>query len=314
MPHRPHVRRTTVAVAVAVLLGGLALSGCSSTSSNHSSAPMNAAPGAPAAPGANGAKAADAAPNGSGTSGNQSTLTPIQERSIIYTGTITVRVDSVVPAADQAAAIATGTGGIVAGDNRTIDANRSQATLVLRVPADHFSSTLDALAKLGTESSRQVSADDVTETMIDLDARIADQEASVSRVRALLAQAQSISDIVSIEGELTRRQADLDSLTQRRAKMAGLVDLATITVNLDGPDVQTDTGTGQQTGFLAGLRNGWHGFLTSVAGVLTVAGFLLPWAIVIGLPLWLVLWLARRRRRTNTVAPASASPGTPKSE
>jgi hypothetical protein len=272
---------------------------------------------APAAPvPANGGKAADSPANGSSSSGGQGTLTPIQERSVIYTGTITVRVDSVVPAADQAAAIATGIGGIVAGDNRTIDANRSQATLVLRVPTDHFSSTLDALAKLGTESSRQVSADDVTETMIDLDARIADQQASVDRVRALLAQAQSISEIMSIESELTSRQADLDSLIQRRAKMAGLVDLATITVNLDGPDVPTDTGTGQQTGFLSGLRNGWHGFLTSVAGVLTVAGFLLPWAIVIGLPLWLVLWLARRRRRAQTVLPAPASSGTgaPKSE
>ena len=35
-------------------------------------------------------------------------------------------------------------------------------------------------------------------------------------VRDLLTRSQTIAEIVSLEGELTRRQADLDSLKQRR--------------------------------------------------------------------------------------------------
>jgi len=311
MLHRPHGRRTAVTAALAVLLGALALAGCSATRSDNSSsvdAPAAPAAGAPnqySGQDAAGGKAADAAPE---TNGDAGTLTPVQERSLIYTGTITVEVDSVVSAADAATGIAVGAGGLVSGDNRTIDAGRSQATLILRVPANQFESTLDALARLGTEESRQVNADDVTEQLIDLDARIAAQQASVSRVQALLAQAQSISEIMSIESELTRRQADLDSLTQRRAKMAGLVDLATITAVLHGPDAPSTVPQEEQTGFLAGLRSGWHGFLASVAGVLTVAGYLLPWVVVIGLPLWLILWLLRRRRRVRST---TATPPPP---
>lgn len=312
MLHRPHARRTAVAAALALLLSALALAGCSAARNGGSSgAPDNAAPQAAGAPnqaageGAAGGKAADSA---AGTNGNAGTLTPVQERSLIYTGTITVEVDSVVQRADAATAIAVGAGGVVAGDNRTIDAGRSQATLILRVPADKFESTLDALSRLGTEESRQISADDVTEQLIDLDARIAAQQASVNRVQALLAQAQSISEIMSIESELTRRQADLDSLTQRRAKMAGLVDLATITAVLHGPDATIAPPKEEQTGFLAGLRSGWHGFLASVAGVLTVAGYLLPWVAVIGLPLWLILWLTRRRRQARSTPPTPAPP------
>jgi hypothetical protein len=318
MLHRPHTRRKAAAGALAVLLGALALAGCSANRSGTSGAPDNAAAPAAGAPNqysggdAAGGKAADApAP----TSGDAGTLAPVQERSLIYTGTITVEVDSVAQRADAATAIALGAGGLVAGDNRTIDAGRSQATLILRVPANQFESTLDALSRLGTEESRQISADDVTEQMIDLDVRIAAQKASVNRVQALLAQAQSISEIMSIESELTRRQADLDSLTQRRAKMAGLVDLATVTAVLHGPDATIATPKEEQTGFLAGLRAGWHGFLASVAGVLTVAGYLLPWVVAIGVPLWLILWLTRRRRRARLTppppAPAASAPPTP---
>ena len=64
---------------------------------------------------------------------------------------------------------------------------------------------------------------------------------------------------------------------------------------------------------MAGLKAGWKGFLASVKIVLTVAGWLLPWAIAIGVPLWFLLWLRRRRRRARMQpadpAGAPARPG-----
>jgi hypothetical protein len=231
-------------------------------------------------------------------------MAPLEERSLIYTGTISVRVESVVLAADRAIAITVGLGGIVAGDTRHLDDDGSQATLVLRVPADRFNSTLDSLAELGTEEGRQVTAEDVTEQLIDLDARIATQQASVARVRELLARAQNIGEIVAIESELTQRQAELDSLLQRRAAMSGLVELATITVVLYGQSGPVEPEE-EETGFLAGLRNGWDGFLASVTIVLTVAGWLLPWVIAVGVPLLLLVWLLRLRRRRAAAPPVA---------
>ena len=217
-----------------------------------------------------------------------------------------------VDAADHATTIATGLGGFVAGDTRTINDSGSQATLVLRVPAGRFNSALDSLAKLGTEEGRQVNADDVTETLVDLEARIATQQASLARVRELLARAQTIGEIVSLENELTNRQAELDSLTQRREKLAGLVALATITVSFYGPAGPV-VEEKPDTGFLAGLRGGWDGFLSSVTVVLTVAGWLLPWAVAIGVPLWLILWVARRRDRRPGAARANRRRRSPTS-
>jgi hypothetical protein len=307
-------RRTVALLGVTALVGALALAGCSADSPSSSSAPAGdfaAQPdaekaGAPQAPGA----ANDAAGNTANGGTGQAPTEPgpiAEDRALIYTGTITIKVDSVSAKADQAIAAATAAGGIVAGDNRVIDDDRSQATLVLRVPADRFASTLDALGRLGDEESRQVQAQDVTDQLVDLDARVATQEASVNRVRDLLARAQSIGEIVTLESELTRRQADLDSLKQRRAKLSGLVALATITVVLHAP-AAPGAPEEPDTGFLAGLRNGWDGFLASVTIVLTVAGWLLPWIIAIGVPVWFALWLTRRLRRPARPATPPSAP------
>jgi hypothetical protein len=313
--------RKVALLAAAALAGTLALTGCSnsSESSSPASAPYvgPAGDGAadkaidpaldPAAAGGGAGADAQAAPPGTG---NQAPAPVDQDRSLIYTGTITVKVDSVTAMADRAIAAAIGAGGFVGGDNRVIDEDRSQATLILRVPTERFNSTLDAIAKLGEEESRQIQAQDVTDQIVDLDARVATQEASVNRVRDLLARAQTIADIVSLETELTRRQADLDSLKQRRAKLGGLAELATITAVLHAPAAAGAPEVKPETGFLAGLKDGWDGFLASVAIVLTIAGWLLPWVLAIGLPIWLVLWLLRRRRRPTT-PPVTSVPVTP---
>lgn len=293
--------RRLLPVVAAFALGLMALTACSVAADSESGAPP-AAPGADGdavggGPGLGGPPAEEPRPNGDPAA----PMARVDERSLIYTGTITVRVESVVQAADRAIALTVGGGGIVAGDSRTIEESGSQATLTLRVPADEFQSTLDRLADLGTEEERRVTAEDVTETLVDLDARIATQQASVNRVRELLARAQTIAEIVALESELTRRQADLDSLLQRRATMSGLVELATITVVLFGQSGPIEPEE-EETGFLAGLKGGWEGFLASVTIVLTVAGWLLPWAIAIGGPLGLLAWLLRRRRRGTAPA------------
>jgi hypothetical protein len=143
--------------------------------------------------------------------------------------------------------------------------------------------------------------------MIDLDTRLATQRASVERVRALLARARTIGEVVSIEGELTRREAELASLEQRKERLADQVALSTITVNLRGPEAPGEEPRDER-GFLAGLKAGWDGFLTSVQVVLTVAGWLLPWVIAVGLPVWLAVWLLRRRPRPVAPAPAPDNP------
>jgi hypothetical protein len=309
-------RRITAALSAVGLAVTLALAGCggdgSDKASTSGSAPDLAGP-APAEAPANGAPEADAGQD-QGAQENQARAaeTPnlaVDQRSIIYTGAITVRVDDVNIAAARASGIATAAGGFVGGDKRNSGAGSQDATLELRVPAEKFNPVVDQLAGLGNEEQRGINTEDVTEETIDLDARIATQQARVDSGRKLLAQAKSLNDLVMLEREVATREADLASLQAKKRRLADLTALSTITLVLLDPDATVDKDDDGPPGFLAGLQNGWKGLLASLAVLLTVLGWLLPWLIAIGLPAWALIWLYRRNR--HRPAPQTPPPGIP---
>jgi hypothetical protein len=293
---------------------GLGLVGCSSSGTSKSdagAAPVRQ-PGA-AQPAQGGAAQGDMAqqPPAAGDKAAPPAGVPAQftvdNRSMIFTGTVTVRVTDVERAAADASSLATAAGGFVGGDDRTSAKNQSQARMTLRVPSARFSSVVDSIAKLGKEESRQLSTEDVTDQVTDVDARIATGQAGVDRVRDLIAKAASISEIVSLESELSRREADLESLKSRKRKLDDQTTLSTITAVLLGPEAAAKPAPKKhETGFLAGLKSGWHSFATSMGVLATVVGALLPWLVALAVPVAVVLWWARRTRRPRTAsAPVS---------
>jgi aspartyl-tRNA synthetase len=130
------------------------------------------------------------------------------------------------------------------------------------------------------------------------------------RITALLARAESIRDIMSIEAELSNRQAQLDSLTQQQAYLADQTSLATIKVSIERkPSATPAPKKDDDHGFLAGLTAGWDGLRATVVAVLTVVGAVLPFAVVgllVGVPVWLLI---RRLRREPAAVAAPVSGG-----
>jgi hypothetical protein len=316
-------RRITAALSAAGLAATLALAGCGGGSedaaSTSGSAPDMGEQLAPAEAPANGApEAADkdqATAGGGQDSAAKAPDLSVDQRSIIYTGAITVRVDDVNIAAARASGIATAAGGFVGGDKRNSGSGSQEATLELRVPAPKFSPVVEQLAGLGKEEQRGINTDDVTEETIDLEARLATQQARVDSGRKLLAQAKSLSDLVMLEREVATREADLASLQAKKRRLADLTALSTITVVLLDPQATVAPKEDGPPGFLAGLENGWKGLLASLAVLLTVLGWLLPWLIALGLPAWGIIWLYRRYRTQHPAqtpragAPAYAMAG-----
>src|SRR5262245_29487027 len=98
---------------------------------------------------AEGAPPVVAAPSGAPADPNQApNKVEPQQRSVIYTGSMSVRVDDVNAAADRAVSLATGLGGFVGADRRTLNDKLSEANITLRVPAAKFDAALAELAKL----------------------------------------------------------------------------------------------------------------------------------------------------------------------
>jgi hypothetical protein len=303
-------KRTTGLALVGLALAA-AVAGCSADSSSKNSASSggNAAPANHGADAAGSVAAPDAAPPNTVTGKNaQTELSPADvQRSIIYTGSVVIRVKDVDAAAAAASTLASGSGGYVGGDNRTIDSSRSIATLTLRVPSASFYTTLTALDALGSPQSRNVSTQDVTQQVIDVQSRLKTEQASVDRIRTLIAGTTSIGQIVTLENELTQRESDLESMQAQLRSLTDQTTLSTITVTLLGPEARvTVVHKPHKTGFVAGLESGWHGFVRSLSVLLTVIGAVLPFAIVIGVPVVAVMWFLRRRRRTAASAPPAS--------
>jgi multidrug resistance efflux pump len=103
---------------------------------------------------------------------------------------------------------------------------------VLRVPAHRLDAALDALAALGKEISREVRAVDVTESSADLEAHLANQKALRERLRDALERAQKVDELLMVERELARVQAEIDRVEGHRARMRTSVAQSTISLAL----------------------------------------------------------------------------------
>ena len=166
-------------------------------------------------------------------------------RKVIYRASIFVQAADVAAATREAVAIVQGLGGIVFGQQiRTQPEPRSDVTF--KVLPEDFSVALERLAGIGELVDQQISADDVTERIVDFQSRIITAEASVSRLRKFLEEATDLENVALLERELLNRETDLETLRGQLRTLQDQVNLATITLTIaqlpDPPIVIPDTG------------------------------------------------------------------------
>jgi Domain of unknown function (DUF4349) len=225
------------------------------------------------------------------------TVAVARARDVVRTGTMALTVDDVDAAAADVRRFASDAGGFVADEQ--VRARDEEADLTVRVPADGFDGVRAAIAELGELAEQKVEARDVTAEVVDVESRIASLRASVVRVRGLLSQSGDVAQLALVEGELARREAELEAQLGQQRVLRDQVDLATLTVHMSEdavPSPSDDT-----PGFVDGLRRGWVAAVDWGRIALAVVGFVLPFA----LPLVLVaLGVRRWQRRRPAAAPA----------
>ena len=311
----------------------LLVAGCTSTETPP--AAMSPAAMSPAVSTGSPEKAADAA--GAPTVPAASVM-PTDARQVVLTATLAVtltvppvavtddaakdaqgnadaRREAVAQASGAVRGAATAAGGYVSG----ADGSGSTMTIVLRVPAEQYTSVVDKVAALGLLASRSETSQDVTAEIVDVNSRVQSMTASVARVRALLAQATGIGDVIAIESELATREADLESLQRQQASLAGLVALSTVNVTLTAvTDSPTAVPADSPSGFVAGLTSGWNALLGLLAVIGTVLGTVLPFLPVVAALVVAGWWALRRaglrsRERAMPAAAAADEVSTPES-
>ncbi|MFD4536840.1 DUF4349 domain-containing protein [Kitasatospora sp. NPDC058397] len=309
--------RRAGAGALAVATAGVLLVGaCSAGGAGRAGEAAKAdavAPTAPAAPAA--------APSAAGTApaAGASAQPVADNRLIAYTAQLTLRTGDVAQVLAKARELTAAAGGYVAAESvsgaveggpGSTAGGEAGGQLTLRIPSAAYQQTLDQLAALGQVVSRRSQADDLTQQVADVASRVQTQQASVERVRALMGQAKSLSEVTTLEAELSRREADLESLQKQQKELAGKTSLSTVTLDVrrtavsPTPTPVPPKGGGEGFGASVGsaLGGGWHVLVAIVRALAVGLAAVAPFLLVLGAPGALLYRLWRRRR------PAAAPP------
>jgi hypothetical protein len=235
------------------------------------------------------------------------------DRQVIRTGYVSMRVDDVARTAFDVHALVKKRNGVVSSEDTQSSGDATYANITAQIPAADLDAFIADISALGNVDSVNITAQDVTTQVVDLDARIKVLQTSIDRMTQLLAQASRIEDLLAIETQLSQRQAELDSLTAQRTWLGDQVAMSTITVTLSPTTQITDV---DAPGFLSGLQSGWAAFVSLIMVAITAAGFLLPFLLVlaaIAIPLVLIIIRQAHRRHTSTT-PAAPDEPTPPTE
>lgn len=268
---------------------------------------MGAAPAQPSA-----AEKPGGAP-ATGGAGQPGAVPVADTRLIAYTAQLSLRSKDVPGVLAKARELASSAGGYVGAETVSGggDENAGQSgQITVKVPSAAFPQTLDQLAALGEVLSRRSQADDLTQQVADVSSRLQTQQASVDRVRALMAQAKSLGEITSLESELSRREADLESLQKQLKELSARTSLSTVTLDVrrepkpvdDRPDAREKKDEGFWGSVGSALGGGWDGLVAVLRAVAVAIAAVTPFLLVLA-PAGLVFRLVRRRR--------TAGPGTP---
>lgn len=168
---------------------------------------------------------------GSGDDGSGEQPAALAEQRIIKTGEISLQVPDVTTALARVRALAVELGGYVGGSQA--GTSDEPATLTLRIPAETFEEALARLHKLDGEVLIEATNEqDVTSTVVDLEARIANLQASETQYRTLIGQAVKVEDILAVQTRLDDVRGQIEQLQAQHKELTGLADLSTLRVTL----------------------------------------------------------------------------------
>jgi Domain of unknown function (DUF4349)/Putative zinc-finger len=182
----------------------------------------------------------------------------------------------------------------VTGDNTAARELRD----TLRVPGDRMAETLARLRQIGQAVEDTQGSQDVTDQIVDLDARLASGRATEQRLTELLRQRTGkLSDVLEVERELTRVRLEIERLDAEKTNVGRRVSYATIDLNvaeerkagLAGP---LSLATRIRIAAADGLESALEGLTATLLLVLRAGPSLLLWALVLT-----SAWLVARRTK-----------------
>jgi len=279
-----------VVVVIAILIAAAA---CGESAASPSHLPATA--GGAYAPAPNTGKGSTGAPGTIDTVPSQPV--PVQGPQVIKQASLAISVSSGSFDSKLAAvrALVETEQGFISGTeaqaNPEVDQHIRSGVVTFMVPSDRFDDAIDQLSKLGTVQNEHISGQDVSAQYVDLQARLANEEAQRDAMLVLLKRAQSISDIITIQTQLGQITQQIEELKGQIQYLDHNTAFSTISVNIIEAGAPVAAQQPDSWGFATALSDAAHNFVTTINYIVSGLGAIGPIVIVLGIGY--LLW--RRR-------------------
>lgn len=219
------------------------------------------------------------------------------DRKTIENAELNIRVQDVAAAADQIIALSNVNGGYTVSSHIYGEDQTVSGRLSIKVPQANLVSVIASIANMGEVTDKTITTQDVTEEYYDSEARLKVLQAKEERLLGLMDQAANITEIISIENELSKTRSEIEVLSGRLQYLTNATTYSLINITLGQGlpgTIQAPQGT---------LGRSWQGFVSSISGLINFASgtvvFLftaLPWLAVLAILFLLGRYVYRKIR------------------
>ncbi len=172
------------------------------------------------------------------------------------------------------------------------------ADYTIRIPREHFEAVTESLSTLGNVPYCNVTAENISASYYDTESRLSTYRIEEERLLSMLALAETVEDMITIESRLSEVRYSIESLTSTLQGWDSLVNYSTLSLSIYEVEDYTpepEPGYWQRIG---------KGFMRSLEAVgeffMDLFRFLvvnLPVLVLLGAAAWLIVFLVRRNRR-----------------
>jgi hypothetical protein len=231
------------------------------------------------------------------------------DRLVIQTAALTMVVTDPVAKATSIREMAEAMGGYVVssyiyqsayGEGQTAD----NASMVVRVPAARLTEALGQMKADAVEvRSENITGEDVTAQYVDLESRLRNLEAAEAQLMEIMESADETEDVLAVYNQLVATRGEIEMVRGQMKYYEESAAFSSISAELI-PDVAAqpiEIGGWQPQGTVkAAVEALIQALQWLVDAAIWALICVLPVALLIGLPVWLIVRAARRRRAKKT--------------
>ena len=186
----------------------------------------------------------------------------------------------------------------------------------VRIPAEQFQAFLDQVGTICHVTYKEEGSENVSEAYYDAESRLVTQQTKLERLQNLLAQAENMEDIITIESAISETELEIERRTGTLRQYDSLVDYATVYISLQEvyqlsnvEEPATTFGSRMSTAF----ASGWRGFVSALEGLAVARAYGWVWLLLlvgIGVVVGRILWKRRHPKAKPEEKPETPDTGS----